>query len=131
MADSTESKSSFWVSVPGILTAVAAFLSACTGLYLALAPKSAPVAPGPQPFGVSQQQPPTAPETQFRVVEAMLRADPFDYTGRCPITIKFTGRISTAGGQGVVSFKFLRSDSASAPVQSLTFERAESLPESG
>jgi hypothetical protein len=58
----------------------------------------------------------------FRVVEVFLRADPFDYTGACPVTIRFSGRISVAGGGGTVSFKFLRSDGASAPVQTLKFD---------
>jgi len=52
----------------------------------------------------------------------MLRADPFDYTGPCPQEIVFSGRISVAGGSGVVSYKFLRSDGASAPVETLTFD---------
>jgi hypothetical protein len=58
----------------------------------------------------------------FRVIEAMLRADPFNYTGTCPTRITFSGRISVAGGGGTVSFKFLRSDGASAPVQTLHFD---------
>jgi hypothetical protein len=58
----------------------------------------------------------------FRVVEAILRADPFDYTGPCPAKITFSGRISVVGGTGTVSYKFLRSDGASAPVQTLIFD---------
>jgi hypothetical protein len=71
-------------------------------------------------------QPPAARAPQrsegFRVIEVLLRADPFDYTGACPVTIKFSGRISVAGGGGTVSFKFLRNDGASAPVQTLNFD---------
>ncbi len=62
----------------------------------------------------------------FRVVEAFLRADPFEYSGRCPTTIRFSGRISVAGGGGTVSYRFIRSDGASAPVQTLRFESAGS-----
>jgi hypothetical protein len=58
----------------------------------------------------------------FRLVEAMLRADPFDYTGPCPATITFSGRISAVGGSAQVSYKFLRNDGASAPIQTLTFD---------
>ena len=59
--------------------------------------------------------------TGFRVVEAALRADPSNYNGPCPVEITFSGRISVAGGGGTVSYKFLRSDGASAPVQALQF----------
>lgn len=58
----------------------------------------------------------------FRVVEVFVRADPFNYTGTCPVTITFSGRISVAGGGGTVSFRFFRSDGASAPVQALKFD---------
>ena len=58
----------------------------------------------------------------FRVLEAALRADPFDFAGSCPAKIEFSGRISVIGGAGTVSYRFLRSDGASAPVQTLVFD---------
>ena len=64
----------------------------------------------------------TETPTGMRVIEAILRADPFDYTGNCPVTIKFSGRISVVGGSGRVSFRFIRSDGASAPIQTVSFE---------
>ena len=67
-----------------------------------------------------EQTPP--PQKGFRVVETFLRADPFDHNGPCPVTIKFSGRISVVGGSGTVAYKFLRSDGASAPVESLVFD---------
>lgn len=63
-----------------------------------------------------------APANKFRVVEVMLRADPFDFSGACPHQIVFSGRVSVAGGNGVVSYKFLRNDGASAPVETITFD---------
>lgn len=57
----------------------------------------------------------------FRIVEVILRADPYNYTGPCPVKITFSGRISVAGGSGTVSYKFIRSDRASAPIQTLQF----------
>jgi hypothetical protein len=57
----------------------------------------------------------------FRIVETFLRADPFDYVGACPVTITFSGRISVAGGGGTVSYKWIRNDGASAPIETLTF----------
>jgi hypothetical protein len=57
----------------------------------------------------------------FRIVETFLRVDPFDYAGTCPVMIRFAGRISVAGGGGIVSYKWIRNDGASAPVETLTF----------
>jgi hypothetical protein len=68
---------------------------------------------------------PVAP-SGLRVIEVRLRADPSDYTGRCPVRIRFSGRISVVGGSGTVSYRFLRSDGASAPVQTLRFDGAGS-----
>jgi hypothetical protein len=62
------------------------------------------------------------PPTAFHVIEAILRADPSDYTGPKPARIQFHGRISAVGGSGTVSFRFIRSDGASAPVQTVTFD---------
>ena len=64
---------------------------------------------------------PTAVPSGFRIVEAFLRADPFDYVGACPVMITFSGRVSVAGGAGMVSYKWIRNDGASAPVETLTF----------
>lgn len=36
--------------------------------------------------------------------------------------ITFSGHVSVAGGSGTVSYKFLRSDGAIAPVRTLTFD---------
>jgi hypothetical protein len=66
--------------------------------------------------------PGSSKDTDFRVVEAILRADPFNYTGSCPVKITFSGRISVIGGSGVVSYKFLRSDGASAPIETVRFD---------
>ncbi len=57
----------------------------------------------------------------FRIAEVFLWADPFDYAGPCPVTITFSGRISAAGGAGTVTYKWLRNDGASAPVETITF----------
>jgi hypothetical protein len=81
----------------------------------------------PQRPSSGQEKPPgtksSSPEPNgFRVVEVVLRADPFDYAGPCPARITFSGRISVVGGSGRVSYKFLRNDGASAPVESLSFD---------
>jgi hypothetical protein len=88
----------------------------------AQAPAQQPPSSAPdQQKAAGTQTPPPAPQG-FRVIEVFLRADPFDYTGPCPTKITFSGRISVVGGAGPVSYKFLRNDGASAPVESLYFE---------
>lgn len=51
---------------------------------------------------------------------AHLTAAPTSYNGRCPATIHFRGYIR-ATKPGTVRYKFIRSDGASAPIQSVTF----------
>ncbi len=131
-------KPSFWTTLPGIFTGLAALIGAIATLLVTLNQMgvigghdervtgngSAPVANGGKP-GTATPPPaePAPANNTFRVVELTLRADPFNYKGRCPVTIRFTGRISVAGGGGTVSYRFLRSDGASAPVQSITFSQ--------
>ena len=55
------------------------------------------------------------------MVEAMFRADPTEYKGKCPVKISFTGRISVLGGNGRVSYRVVRSDGASAPIETIHF----------
>lgn len=80
-----------------------------------------PVVPAPATTPVPAPSPPAAP-SGFRVIEVRLRADPSNYTGSCPVRIQFSGRISVVGGSGTVSYRFLRSDGASAPVQTIRFD---------
>jgi hypothetical protein len=70
----------------------------------------------------AQPSPAGARSGEFRVVETLLRADPSDYAGPCPVTIRFSGRISAVGDAGRVSYKFLRSDRASGSISTLTFD---------
>ena len=131
---------SFWTTLPGILTGIAGIITAIGGLLVVLyqiqviGPNriSGEIEPErqsleetvrsePEPMPEPEPEPGEQP-TGIRVVEVFLRADPFDYVGPCPVTIKFSGRISVVGGSGIVSYKFLRSDGASAPIQTLTFD---------
>jgi hypothetical protein len=125
---SEQKSKSFWSTMPGILTGLAAVITAVGGLLIVLS-DGLPVFPSsPGPAETQPQHAETQPVSGFRIVELALRADPFDYTGPCPITIEFSGRVSVAGGGGTVSYKFLRSDGASAPVQTLEFDSAGSKP---
>jgi hypothetical protein len=63
----------------------------------------------------------------FRVLKVTLTADPTAYAGSCPTTITFSGQITVAGGSGKVSYTFLRSDGASAPVTTVTFDEPGSV----
>jgi hypothetical protein len=59
----------------------------------------------------------------LRVLGATLSAQPADYHGRCPTIITFRGRIHATGGRGRVSYRFLRSDEAVAPIQTVEVDR--------
>jgi len=60
-------------------------------------------------------------------VTATLTAYPVSYTGNCPTTINFRGVI-TASERCTLQYKFIRSDGANAPVQTLIFQKAEAKP---
>ena len=64
----------------------------------------------------------TAP-LPLRILGATLSAQPADYQGRCPAIIVFRGRIHATGGRGRVSYRFLRSDDAMAPIQTVEVDR--------
>ena len=54
----------------------------------------------------------------------MARTHPFSGVVTCEpsVEIKFSGRISVAGGGGRVTYRWIRSDGASGPVQTVTFD---------
>jgi hypothetical protein len=95
---------------------------------LTVAPASAPpvAAATPVPVLSSSPLPPspaattrTAPQGPLRVVEVTLRAEPSDYSGPCPGRITFRGTIRTTGGSGRLSYRFTRSDKATAPIETI------------
>lgn len=47
---------------------------------------------------------------QFTVAKSTLRAEPAEYTGKCPITVKFTGTVAAEGGSGAIKYDFVWSD---------------------
>ena len=55
-------------------------------------------------------------------VQATLKADPTTFSGSCPAKITFNGTIMSWKA-GRVQYKFIRSDNANAPVQTLVFEQ--------
>ena len=59
----------------------------------------------------------------LRILGATLSAQPADYSGRCPTIVTFRGRIHATGGRGRVSYRFLRSDDAVAPIQAVEVGR--------
>ncbi|HUJ13906.1 MAG TPA: CARDB domain-containing protein [Thermoanaerobaculia bacterium] len=63
-------------------------------------------------------------QSNMRVIGAKLEADPANYAGICPTTIRFHGTIET-NGPGVVKYIFERSDGAiDTIVKSVTFTAA-------
>jgi acyl carrier protein len=63
----TEGKESFWKTLPGILTGIAAIMSAGTGLYLALNR-----APGPEPDSEPYQDIGSAPEPRGELIQPVI-----------------------------------------------------------
>lgn len=59
----------------------------------------------------------------LRVTATALKADHFENSGDCPVTVKFSGYITT-NGPGKVKYTFTRSDGATAPVFVLKFSQA-------
>jgi hypothetical protein len=57
----------------------------------------------------------------IHITAATLEAQPDAYTGPCPTTIKFIGRI-TAKGKGTIKYTFTRSDGAVGPTFTLFFD---------
>lgn len=54
----------------------------------------------------------------MEIVKPKLTAEPSNYTGKCPATIKFTGTIEVAGSGGKVKYQFVRSSKErSEPVE--------------
>jgi WD40 repeat protein/predicted chitinase len=47
---------------------------------------------------------------EFSVAKSTLEAKPAEYTGKCPVTVKFTGTVAAAGGSGTVKYDFVWSD---------------------
>jgi hypothetical protein len=64
-----------------------------------------------------------ADPSAFQVTAVSLTVVPARYEGPCPAVIKFSGNI-TANGKGVVRYTFIRSDGATGPVFTLTFDSA-------
>jgi hypothetical protein len=57
---------------------------------------------------------------ETRDFSAALNSAPANYSGKCPVTIKFTGTI-TAKKAGKVQYKFIRSNGGSTPMRTLNF----------
>ena len=65
-----------------------------------------------------------SPQSDFEVTSTGMKADSYNNGGPCPITVGFGGWITT-NGPGTVRYAFMRSDGATAPEETLSFERAE------
>ena len=63
----------------------------------------------------------------FAVIDANLKPEQVQNVGQCPVTVKFTGYITT-NGPGTVKYTFTRNDGATAPVFALEFDAAGTKP---
>src|SRR5947207_12408937 len=68
-----------------------------------------------------------AAQEDFKVTEVFLKADDANPTGKCPLLVRFNGYI-TANGAGTVKYTFTRTDGATGPTYTLTFEKAGTQP---
>lgn len=57
----------------------------------------------------------------LRVVSATLSAAPASYSGPCPTTVHFSGKVTVEGDGGEVSYRFVRSDGGTGPATTLRF----------
>ncbi len=58
----------------------------------------------------------------FAVENVSVRTEPDRYSGKCPVTVKFTATISVVGRSGTVKYKFVRSDGTESLPQDLVFD---------
>ena len=68
-----------------------------------------------------------AAQRAARVTEVVLRSDDARLAGTCPVTVRFSGHI-TSDGPGTVTYTFTRSDGASGPTRTLEFKEAGTQP---
>lgn len=62
----------------------------------------------------------TAGASNAAVIATSATVTPAGHAGACPFTFTFTGKI-VANSQGIVKYRWIRSDGAIAPVQTLIF----------
>jgi len=79
--------------------------------------------PQVQPVGPREQPGPQVQQGVPVRVKAHLGVKPASYSGNCPALISFRGFISVSQPT-TVQYKFIRSDNAEAPVQTLNFPKA-------
>lgn len=63
----------------------------------------------------------------FRVTQVQVSVNPPSHTGACPHTFNFTGLITT-NGAGTVQYRWVRSDGATGPVETVIFREAGNKP---
>lgn len=85
---------------------------------------SATAKPSAQEQGASGIVKPSVDSHPYPIT-AELHASPTVYTGKCPATIRFIGKI-TVPRLGKLRYRFIRSDHATAPVQTIAFPKAGS-----
>ena len=67
----------------------------------------------------SSSPPSSSVDEPLRVTAVALTVDPREYKGPCPALFTFRGTVTVEGGPGEITYKWLRSDGATAPVEKL------------
>ncbi|HEX2052248.1 MAG TPA: hypothetical protein VHJ78_00795 [Actinomycetota bacterium] len=89
--------------------------------------------PRPLPIGSRAGRPadatptPAAPDgrpadSEVRVTDVTLSAEPARFVGNCPVTIQFRGRIVAEGGRGDVQYRYRDEAGETTGIQKLTFD---------
>lgn len=128
MADDEPKSQSWWQTVPGLLTSLAAVITAIGGLLAVLHQwgPAGPGGPGPQPSAAAPvtaetPAPRATPAPPAASISASLTANPSSYRGPCPTAIRFAGSI-TSDRAGPVRYRFIRSDHFPGTEYTLNFE---------
>lgn len=120
MSDKPDGRS-FWTTLPGLLTGVAALITALVTAFGVLVGMNnrpnTPNSPPPQDNAGDGG----AAHGGTRVESVSLRVDPSNGSVPCPVQITFSGRISLSGGGGLVEYRWVRDDGGLAPLETLEF----------
>lgn len=65
---------------------------------------------------------PEPEQAVFALADLSAQVNPQGFTGACPVAFEFLGRISTTGGPGTVTYRWLRSDGGEGPKLTLEVE---------
>lgn len=119
----TETEGSWMGRMVGGATAVVTFTGAVIGVLVGLDRLGWLSIPGFAEASAEAEEEEPAP---LQVTAAIAQVDPEGHTGQCPATFSFRGEITTTGGSGTISYRWVRSHGEPGPVQTLDVHGADS-----